>query len=210
MTKPAIESLADGLRSHQLDVGWAVATVLRSRAFFAAVQSGTRVQSPVEFTVGAVRALEMLDPPPSTLVLADWAARLGQDLFNPAQRGGMAGWTKLAVGPGIDRPGELRGGIGRRTRRRPRSAVRPDRARPPVSAVVRSRHETIPFVRNCCWETRSPDGSSTLSQKQPGTRNPARRRWRSYWPRRRHRSVKDTVRSSHRRSEWRPSERHAT
>ena len=42
--------------SHHLDVGWAVATVLRSRAFFAASNLGTRVQSPIEFTVGAARA----------------------------------------------------------------------------------------------------------------------------------------------------------
>jgi hypothetical protein len=89
--RPSIESLADGLRAHHLDVGWAVATVLGSRAFFAASSLGTRVQSPIEYTVGAVRALDMLDPPPSTLVLADWAARLGQDLFNPPNVGGWPG-----------------------------------------------------------------------------------------------------------------------
>ena len=91
MTKPEIKALADGLRSHQLDVGWAVATVLRSRAFFASSHLGTRVQSPIEYIVGAVRALELLDPPPSTLVLADWAARVGQDLFNPPNVGGWPG-----------------------------------------------------------------------------------------------------------------------
>jgi Protein of unknown function (DUF1800) len=90
-TKPAIMSLAGGLRSHQLDVGWAAATVLRSEAFFAHSNLGTRVQSPVEFTVNAVRALELLDPPPSTLVLADWSARLSQDLFNPPNVGGWPG-----------------------------------------------------------------------------------------------------------------------
>ncbi len=91
VTKPEIKALADGLRSHQLDVEWAVATVLRSRAFFASSNLGTRVQSPIEYIVGAVRALELLDPPPSTLVLADWAARLGQDLFNPPNVGGWPG-----------------------------------------------------------------------------------------------------------------------
>jgi Protein of unknown function (DUF1800) len=91
VTKAEIKALADGLRSHQLDVGWAVATVLRSRAFFASSNLGTRVQSPVDYTVGAVRALELLDPPPSTLVLADWAARLGQDLFTPPNVGGWPG-----------------------------------------------------------------------------------------------------------------------
>ncbi len=33
----------------------------------------------------------MLEVPPSTLVLADWAARLGQDLFNPPNVGGWPG-----------------------------------------------------------------------------------------------------------------------
>jgi uncharacterized protein (DUF1800 family) len=91
MTKPAITALADGLRKHQLDVGWAVGTVLRSRAFFAESNLGTRVQSPVEFIVAAVRALELLDPPPSTLVLADWAARMVEDLFDPPNVGGWPG-----------------------------------------------------------------------------------------------------------------------
>ena len=50
-----------------------------------------------------MRALELLDPPPSTLVLADWAARLGQNLFYPPNVGGWPGgraWlsTRAAVG----------------------------------------------------------------------------------------------------------------
>ena len=86
-----VDELAEGLRAHHLDIGWGVATVLRSRAFFAAANLGTRVVGPVEFVVGAVRALGCLDPAPSTLVLADWAARLGQDLFYPPNVGGWAG-----------------------------------------------------------------------------------------------------------------------
>jgi uncharacterized protein (DUF1800 family) len=87
----ALSELADGLRAHHLDIGWAVATVLRSRAFFAESNLRNRVQGPVEFLVGIVRSLEMLDPPPSTLVLADWSARLGQDLFQPPNVGGWPG-----------------------------------------------------------------------------------------------------------------------
>jgi hypothetical protein len=45
----------------------------------------------VEYVVGAARALELFDPPPSTLLLADWAARLGQDLFTPPNVGGWKG-----------------------------------------------------------------------------------------------------------------------
>ena len=40
------------------------------------------------FAALAARALELFDPPSSTLVLAEWAARLGQDLFYPPNVGG--------------------------------------------------------------------------------------------------------------------------
>jgi hypothetical protein len=74
-----------------MDVGWAVATVLRSQAFFAPANLGARVLGPVEYVVGAARALELVNPPPSSLVLSDWAARLGQDLFYPPNVGGWPG-----------------------------------------------------------------------------------------------------------------------
>jgi uncharacterized protein (DUF1800 family) len=86
-----IEALSAGLRKRDLDVGWGVETVLRSRAFFAEANLGRRVLGPVEFALQAARALEMLDPAPSTLVLADWCARLGQDLFYPPNVGGWKG-----------------------------------------------------------------------------------------------------------------------
>jgi uncharacterized protein (DUF1800 family) len=84
----ARKALADGLRERDLDVGWAVATILKSRAFFAAENIGNRVLSPAEFIAGAVRALGLFDPAPSTLALADWSARTGQDLFEPPNVGG--------------------------------------------------------------------------------------------------------------------------
>jgi uncharacterized protein (DUF1800 family) len=87
----AIEELAAGLREHDLDIGWAVATVLRSRAFFAAANLGNRPLGPVEFALGPPRALEMFDPPPSTLLLAEWCGRLGQELFCPPNVGGWSG-----------------------------------------------------------------------------------------------------------------------
>ena len=87
----ANDELAAGLREHELDIGWAVETVLRSAAFFADKNIGNRVLGPVEFIVGAVRALELLEPPPSTIVLAEWTAALGQDLFEPPNVFGWAG-----------------------------------------------------------------------------------------------------------------------
>jgi uncharacterized protein (DUF1800 family) len=116
----AVAALAAGLREHDLDVGWAVATVLKSRLFFAEANLGTRVLGPVEFVVGAARALEMADPAPSTLALADWSARMGQELFEPPNVGGWPGgraWlhargliaranyaAALLAGPGVGRP----------------------------------------------------------------------------------------------------------
>jgi uncharacterized protein (DUF1800 family) len=114
-----IQALADGLRRHDLDIGWAVATVLRSRAFFAERNLGRRVLGPVEFVVGAARALELFDPPPSTLLLGEWAARLGQDLFYPPNVGGWPGgraWltTRCAIGRANYAAGLVSGGpVGR-------------------------------------------------------------------------------------------------
>jgi uncharacterized protein (DUF1800 family) len=87
----AIDTLAAGLREHDLDIGWAVGTVLRSRAFFADARVGSRLPGPIELLVSSVRALELFSDPPSTLVLADWAARLGQNLFYPPNVGGWPG-----------------------------------------------------------------------------------------------------------------------
>jgi uncharacterized protein (DUF1800 family) len=87
----ALDALAAGLRKHNLNVAWAVETVLRSRAFFAESNLGNRVLGPVEFLIGVPRALECFDPPPSSLVLGEWTARLEQNLFYPPNVGGWSG-----------------------------------------------------------------------------------------------------------------------
>src|SRR4029077_7961456 len=53
----AVKELAAGLRERDLDIGWAVGTVLRSRLFFADANVRTRVTAPAEFVAGTVRAL---------------------------------------------------------------------------------------------------------------------------------------------------------
>lgn len=83
--------LADELRRNKLNVGATVETILRSRLFFDESNIRTRISSPVEFVVGSTRALELFDPAPSTLVLADWCGRLGEDLFEPPNVGGWPG-----------------------------------------------------------------------------------------------------------------------
>jgi uncharacterized protein (DUF1800 family) len=85
----ALAALAASLRQSNLDLAKAVATILRSRLFFAGKNLGRRVLSPPEYVIGAVRALELFEPPPSTVALADWIALLGQDLFYPPN---VFGW----------------------------------------------------------------------------------------------------------------------
>lgn len=89
ITNELLESLATQLRERDLDMGWGVETILRSEAFFASNNMGNRVRDPTQFVVGSVRTLELFDPPPSTLVLSEWCARLGQDLFYPPN---VFGW----------------------------------------------------------------------------------------------------------------------
>jgi uncharacterized protein (DUF1800 family) len=84
----ALDELAAELRERNLNVEWAVETILRSRLFFAEANLRSRVLGPIEFIVGALHALELIDPPPSTLLLAEWASRMGQELFSPPNVGG--------------------------------------------------------------------------------------------------------------------------
>jgi uncharacterized protein (DUF1800 family) len=91
VSEVALDELAAGLKEHDLDIDWVVATILRSRLFFSTANLRTRILGPVEFVVGALQSLQLTQPPPSTLLLADWIARLGQDLFNPPNVGG---WTE--------------------------------------------------------------------------------------------------------------------
>jgi uncharacterized protein (DUF1800 family) len=93
--------LAEGLRAHDLNIGWGVETILRSREFFEESNIGNRVLGPLEFVVGSAVALGRLDPPPSTLLLADWAARLGQDLFYPPNVGGWIGGRSWLAARGL-------------------------------------------------------------------------------------------------------------
>ena len=110
--------------------------VLRSRAFFAALNIGTRVLGPAEFVLGPVRALELVDPPPSVLA----AGRLdglasGLDLFDPPNVGGWPGGRAWLNSQAVIGRRQLRSGPPRRFRRRsarargPAGVRRPPRSR---------------------------------------------------------------------------------
>ncbi|MEM1070135.1 MAG: DUF1800 family protein, partial [Planctomycetota bacterium] len=81
--------LSKHLRKHDLHIGNAVATMIRSRLFFSDKNIGSRISSPVEFVTSAVRSLDCTRP--STVKLAEWTRELGQDLFYPPNVGGWTG-----------------------------------------------------------------------------------------------------------------------
>src|SRR5262249_25405163 len=103
VTGASIAALAVDLRAHDLDVGRAVAILLPARAFFPRASLRAQLAVPAGFLAAPARALDLLEPPRSTLVLADWVVRLGQDLFYPPNVGGWPGgrdWlsTRALVG----------------------------------------------------------------------------------------------------------------
>jgi len=82
-TEEVVLALAAELCAHELDLGHAVAVLLRSRLFFSEANLGGVVLGPARWIVAAVHGLGLLEPAPSTLLLAEWCARLGQKLFYP-------------------------------------------------------------------------------------------------------------------------------
>ena len=84
----AVDELARGLVENDLNISWAVETILNSEAFFSESNIRSKVLGPAEYIVGLVRSLELNDPPPGTMVLADWLTRMGLDLFYPPNVGG--------------------------------------------------------------------------------------------------------------------------
>ncbi len=99
-----VDSLAEQLRASELNIGKAVETVLRSRRFFADENIAATIAGPPQYVIAAVRTLECLAPPPSTLLLADWMARMGQDLYYPPNVGGWpAGKAWLTSGAIVTR-----------------------------------------------------------------------------------------------------------
>ncbi len=87
----AIKELAVGLREHDLDIGWAVETMLRSQWFFCEANIQSRVSDPVSYALMPLRAMECWDKLPSTLTLSVWLLRMGQGLFRPPNVGGWDG-----------------------------------------------------------------------------------------------------------------------
>jgi uncharacterized protein (DUF1800 family) len=97
----AVSELAERLRDDGLHAGRAVEMILRSELFFSARNLHAQVSEPVAFAIGTVRSLERLDPPPSTLLLAEWTGRMGQELFFPPNVGGWPGGRSWLSGRSV-------------------------------------------------------------------------------------------------------------
>ena len=102
MTTPEQETaLAAQLVESRLDVGAAVALILRSEAFFAGANLGMRISEPAPHVIWALKALGRTEPQPTTALVAEWIRRLGQDLFNPPNVGGWPGGRSWLMGRSV-------------------------------------------------------------------------------------------------------------
>jgi len=91
---PLIAPLARAFRESGYQLEKPVAMILRSNLFFDPSIRRRRVKSPVEYAVGTIRALEILNPTVQTSALAEACGRMGQGLYVPPS---VAGWDG---GPG--------------------------------------------------------------------------------------------------------------
>ncbi len=97
----AVSELAERMRSDGLHIGRAVELILRSELFFSRRNLHAQVSEPAAHVIGTVQSLERLDPPPSTLLLAEWTGRMGQELFLPPNVGGWPGGRNWLSGRSV-------------------------------------------------------------------------------------------------------------
>jgi hypothetical protein len=88
-TPELLRPLADELRRQQYDIGHVVGIILRSRHFYSASVCRRRIKSPVEFSAGLLRILEVPRSDVRLLALALACDRQGQELFHPPN---VKGW----------------------------------------------------------------------------------------------------------------------
>ncbi len=84
-----IQPLAEELRNQRYSIRHVVELILRSRHFYATAAHRQRIKSPVEFSVGLIRILEVPRTDVSLLALAVTCERQGQELFFPPN---VKGW----------------------------------------------------------------------------------------------------------------------
>jgi uncharacterized protein (DUF1800 family) len=91
-----IRPLAETFRRSRYSIRHVVGTILRSRHFYTAAVRRQRIASPIEFTIGLLRVLEVPRSDVRLLAAAATCDRQGQELFAPPNvRGWVAGRTWL-------------------------------------------------------------------------------------------------------------------
>jgi hypothetical protein len=83
--------LAQAFRESNYQIKVPVARILRSRLFFDPIVRSRRVKSPVEFTVGTIRAMEVIKPTVEAAGAAEACVAMGQSLYAPPS---VAGWER--------------------------------------------------------------------------------------------------------------------
>ncbi len=84
-----IEPLADALRSSDYSIQRVMDMILRSRHFYSKASYRHRIKSPVEYTVGLLRDLEIPRSKVNLMAAATACTRQGQELFAPPS---VKGW----------------------------------------------------------------------------------------------------------------------
>ncbi len=95
-----IEPLADEIKQHEFAIGPIVEVILRSRHFYSRSVYRQRIKSPVEFSAGLVRMLEVPRPAINPLALSAACDAQGQELFAPPNVEGWVGgplWINSAT-----------------------------------------------------------------------------------------------------------------
>jgi uncharacterized protein (DUF1800 family) len=85
-----IEPLAALIKQHDFTIGPVIETILRSRHFYSRAVYRQRIKSPVEFSAGLIRSLEIPRMAINPLALSAACDTQGQELFAPPN---VAGWS---------------------------------------------------------------------------------------------------------------------
>jgi uncharacterized protein (DUF1800 family) len=88
-TEALLAPLAQVFRESGYQIKVPVARILRSRLFFDAAMRRRRVKSPVEYAVGTIRSLEVVNPTVEAQALAEICVAMGESLYAPPS---VAGW----------------------------------------------------------------------------------------------------------------------
>jgi hypothetical protein len=90
-----IERLAEEVRRNEFGIGPIVEVILRSKHFYSRAAYCQRIKSPVEFSAGLVRTLEVPRPALNPLALSAACDAQGQELFAPPN---VEGWVGTRPG----------------------------------------------------------------------------------------------------------------